>query len=227
MELKKNEKYDLEKKSPLFFSIGLVIALAFVTAAFEWRGELDGINISEQNDEFPPMYIVPSTVIPPPEKPEPIRKKETKPSEQPPKFVDDPDLTKAIETVNDPIDDPELNPPIMELPPEKPEEPPVMDIVESMPSFPGGMSAFYSYVGKNIEYPRKAKTMQVTGRVFIEFVIDTDGTLIDVKAVKGIGSGCDEEAVKVLKNSPKWNPGKQRGRAVRVRMILPITFSLR
>jgi protein TonB len=68
--------------------------------------------------------------------------------------------------------------------------------------------------------------MGVEGKVFVQFVVDKDGTLTDIKAVKGIGAGCDEEAVRVLKAAPKWKPGKQRGRPVKVRMILPITFKL-
>ncbi|MFT7029051.1 MAG: protein TonB [Marinoscillum sp.] len=114
--------------------------------------------------------------------------------------------------------------PIDEPAPEVVEE--VKDIVENMPTFPGGMSEFYKYVSENLEYPNKARSMGVSGPVYIQFIIDTDGTLIEVKSIKGIGMGCDEKAVRVLSNSPKWNPGKQRGREVKVRMILPVQFAL-
>jgi len=77
-----------------------------------------------------------------------------------------------------------------------------------------------------MNYPRLAIRNNVTGKVFVQFVIDKDGRITDVKSVKGIGFGCDEEAVRVLENAPKWIPGKQRGREVKVRMVLPITFSL-
>ena len=77
-----------------------------------------------------------------------------------------------------------------------------------------------------MKYPNQARRMGIEGRVFVQFVVDKDGQLTEIKAVKGIGAGCDEEAVRVLKSAPKWKPGKQRGRPVKVRMILPITFKL-
>lgn len=77
-----------------------------------------------------------------------------------------------------------------------------------------------------MKYQNQARRMGIEGRVFVQFVVDKDGQLTEIKAVKGIGAGCDEEAVRVLKSAPKWKPGKQRGRPVKVRMILPITFKL-
>jgi protein TonB len=88
------------------------------------------------------------------------------------------------------------------------------------------MEDFYKYVSKNIEYPKQARRMGIEGKVFVQFVVDKDGSLSDVKVIKGIGAGCDEEAIRVLKESPKWTPGKQRGRPVRVRMSLPIFFKI-
>jgi protein TonB len=77
-----------------------------------------------------------------------------------------------------------------------------------------------------MKYPAQARRMGIEGKVFVEFVVDKDGTLTEVKTVKGIGAGCDEEAVRVIQSAPKWKPGKQRGRPVKVRMILPIIFKL-
>ncbi|MGB3618259.1 MAG: energy transducer TonB, partial [Catalinimonas sp.] len=74
--------------------------------------------------------------------------------------------------------------------------------------------------------PEQARRMGVEGRVFVQFVVERDGTLTDVQAVKGIGAGCDEEAIRAVKESPKWKPGKQRGRPVRVRMVMPIVFKM-
>ena len=102
----------------------------------------------------------------------------------------------------------------------------IFDIVEDQPAPPGGMGAFYKFIGSSMKYPNQARRMGIEGRVFVQFVVDKDGQLTDIKAVKGIGAGCDEEAVRVLKSAPKWKPGKQRGRPVKVRMILPITFKL-
>ncbi|MCK5371843.1 MAG: energy transducer TonB, partial [Cyclobacteriaceae bacterium] len=90
----------------------------------------------------------------------------------------------------------------------------------------GGIKAFYDFVGANLRYPPRALRMGLEGRVFVEFVVEKDGSLTDIKVVKGIGGGCDDEAVRVISLAPKWNPGKQRGNAVRVRMVLPIMFKL-
>jgi protein TonB len=98
--------------------------------------------------------------------------------------------------------------------------------VEDPASPIGGMTAFYKYVGDKIKYPSQARRMGVEGRVFVEFIIDKDGSISDVRAVKGIGAGCDEEAVRILQAAPKWKPGKQRGKPVKQRMVLPITFKL-
>ncbi|MCK5105868.1 MAG: energy transducer TonB, partial [Cyclobacteriaceae bacterium] len=102
----------------------------------------------------------------------------------------------------------------------------IFTIVEDQPLPKGGMSAFYQYVQKKLKYPAQARRMGIEGKVFVQFVVDKDGTLTEVTAVKGIGAGCDQEAVRVIEGAPKWKPGKQRGRSVKVRMILPITFKL-
>lgn len=99
-------------------------------------------------------------------------------------------------------------------------------VVEEQPEPEGGIQAFYKYVSENLKYPAAARQKGVEGKVFVQFVVDTDGSLTEVKAIKGIGSGCDEEAVRVLRESPAWNPGKQRGQLVKVRMVMPITFKL-
>lgn len=101
-------------------------------------------------------------------------------------------------------------------------------VVEETAAPVGGMNAFYEYVGKAMQgkYPAQARRMGIEGRVFVEFVVEKDGSLTDVKAIKGIGAGCDELAVSVVKNSPKWKPGKQRGKPVRQKMVLPIVFKL-
>jgi TonB family protein len=102
----------------------------------------------------------------------------------------------------------------------------IFTIVEEPPAPVGGMRAFYEYVQRELKYPEEAKKDAIQGRVFIQFIVDKDGSITDVQAVRGIGGGCDEEAVRVIANSPKWIAGKQRGREVRVRMVMPITFTL-
>ena len=99
-------------------------------------------------------------------------------------------------------------------------------VVEQQPEYPGGMEALRQFLGKNLSYPRSAASADVSGRVFVSFVVNTDGSLTDVQVLKGIGFGCDEEALRVVQKMPRWRPGKQSGRAVRVKYNLPISFSL-
>jgi protein TonB len=98
--------------------------------------------------------------------------------------------------------------------------------VEQVPEFPGGLDKFGAYLGKSIRYPAVARENGTQGRVIVTFVVERDGSLTDIKVTRGIGSGCDEEAVRVLKNSPKWKPGIQNGRPVRVQYSVPISFTL-
>ena len=103
----------------------------------------------------------------------------------------------------------------------------IFTVVEESATPKGGMQAFYKYVGEKIKYPAQARRMGIEGRVFVEFVINKDGTLSDVRAIKGIGAGCDEEALRVIKSMPGWKPGKQNGRTVAVSYSMPINFSLK
>lgn len=98
--------------------------------------------------------------------------------------------------------------------------------VENQPSPQGSLKEFFEYISTNVKYPDEAKQAGVQGKVYIEFVVDQKGALTDVKAIKGIGAGCDEEAVRVVKASPKWIPGKIGGRAGKVRMVVPISYKL-
>lgn len=99
-------------------------------------------------------------------------------------------------------------------------------VVEKKPMFPGGDEALYKYLSKNIHYPDRAKQMGITGIVYVQFIIDEFGGIQNVKAVRGIGGGCDEEAQRVIKGMPRWIPGKQGGHAVRVQYHIPIDFQL-
>ncbi|MEN8249228.1 MAG: M56 family metallopeptidase [Bacteroidota bacterium] len=100
----------------------------------------------------------------------------------------------------------------------------VFQVVEEPASFEGGIEEFYKYVGENLKYPQEALDKGLSGRIFVEFVVQKDGSLEEVKILRGIGAGCDEEALLVVKNSPPWTPGKQSGKIVKQRMVLPITF---
>ncbi len=103
----------------------------------------------------------------------------------------------------------------------------VYQVTEQMPEFPGGQKAMYKFINRNIRYPKKAKENGVEGRVYVRFIVGKDGAIRDVKILKGIGSGCDAEAIRVVKRMPKWKPGRQRGRAVSVKFTLPFSFKLK
>ena len=115
---------------------------------------------------------------------------------------------------------------IAEPEPPKVEETKVFDVVEQMPSFPGGQGALMSWLGSNIKYPVVAEENGVQGRVVCTFVVERDGSITDVKVVRGVDPSLDKEAVRVLKAMPKWIPGKQNGSAVRVKYTVPVTFRL-
>ena len=99
-------------------------------------------------------------------------------------------------------------------------------VVENSPEFPGGNDSLYAYIGRNIKYPEAAKKEKIQGRVFVTFVIEKDGQVSSAKILRDIGGGCGEEAIRVVKNMPKWKPGTQRGNPVRVQCNLPIMFQL-
>ncbi len=102
----------------------------------------------------------------------------------------------------------------------------IFKVVEKMPKFPGGVPALMKYLGSHIKYPAEARKAKIQGRVFVNFIVEKDGSISHVKILRGIGYGCDKEAVKAVKNMPRWIPGQQKGKPVRVEYNLPIKFSL-
>ncbi len=108
----------------------------------------------------------------------------------------------------------------------KAKEEEIFTTVEQNPEFPGGISEMYKYIGSNIKYPSAAQRANVSGKVFVKFVVEKDGSIGDIQVLKGIGFGCDEEATRVIKSMPKWSPGRQNGRNVRVYYTMPISFLL-
>ena len=102
----------------------------------------------------------------------------------------------------------------------------VLEKAEVMPQFPGGDQAMMDFVAKNVQYPKEAMEKGISGRVFVSFIVEKDGSISETEIVKGIGGGCDEEAVRVVKAMPKWKPGKEKGKPVRVSYMMPIFFKL-
>ena len=223
MELKKTPNADLSKKSGLFLNIGLVVSLIIVISAFEWKFYDDGdlVDLGQIRDDFEEMLEIPPTEQPPP----------PPPKIQQPEIIEVPDEEEIEEEIEVDLDleiteDEAIENIITEEAPEEEDVDKVFTIVEQQAEFKGGMQKFYEYVGKKMKYPSQARRMGIEGKVFVQFVVERDGSITDVQAIRGIGAGCDEEAMKVIRESPKWNPGKQRGRAVRVRRVIPITFRL-
>jgi protein TonB len=222
MELKKSDKADLTKTSTLFFSLGLTLTLGIILTAFEWKemeeqAELLAGKTTNTADE---IMEVPPTDIPPPPPPQ----------IQQPQVVEVPDEEEIEEEIEVNLDVEMTEETkveqieIKEEPKEDVDE--IFTIVEETATPKGGMAAFYKYVGSKLKYPPQANRMGVEGKVYVEFVINRDGSIVDARVVRGIGAGCDEEAARVVASSPPWNPGKQRGKAVRQKYTLPIIFKL-
>jgi protein TonB len=212
----------------LFLAFGLAVSLALIIMAMEWKfyenSGLSLLNASELNT-FEEVLDIPNTIQPPPPPPE---------KNMAPVFteVDDEvileelDLNIDVEMSDATIVKAVIYEPVkFEMEEEKAEE--IFTIVEQMAVPVGGMSVFYKYVAETIEYPAFAKRGNIQGKVYLRFVIGKTGKISNVEVLKGIGGGCDEEAVRVIENAPNWIPGRQRGKAVKVYMSVPIIFTLR
>ena len=225
MEEKKSPKADLENKKLMFMQIGLIISLIVAWLAFEYK--------SYDKREIDPSLLRQTEVL------DEEMVEITKQEEQKPQPVEMPKQTTQLEIVDDDVEvedieinvETDQNEVIEEYVPVEVEEEEVVEaevftIVEQMPSFPGGDAKMYEYLGKNIKYPQIARETGIQGRVFVNFVVEPDGSVSNVKVLRGIGGGCDEEAMRVVKAMPKWSPGKQRGKTVRVSYTLPVVFKL-
>lgn len=224
MELKKNPEVDAEQMRPALVGVGLFFAAAFVLVAFTYgkstgdgsNGDEDALNKEIQfeqvlEDEPPP----PEETPPPPEEPE----VPPPPTDEPEEVENDEEETQMSMA---PID---VEPPkVTNTPPPPPEK--IVDFPEEQPSFPGGEEEMMKFIQKNIKYPEMAVQMGDQGRVYVQFVVETDGSITQVKTVRGVTTELDREAERVVKSMPKWTPGKQRGRPVRVRYTVPIYFRL-
>ena len=225
MEEKKSPKANLENKKLMFTQIGLIISLLVAWLAFEHK--------SYDKREIDPSLLNREVVV------DEEMVEITKQEEQKPQPVEVPKQTTQLEIVQDDVEteDIEINADVEqnevieeyvapEVVEEEVVEQEIFQIVEEMPSYPGDEKALLEYVAKNIKYPQIARETGIQGRVFVGFVVEPDGSVSNVKILRGIGGGCDEEAMRVIKSLPKWKPGKQRGKAVRVSYQIPVVFKL-
>ncbi|MBX2970532.1 MAG: energy transducer TonB [Cyclobacteriaceae bacterium] len=225
-EPKKTSKADLEKIRPLLFNLSLVITLLLIIAAFEWESStMDAKKtVVVDKSDFDEIIDVPQTEIPPPPPPQVI---------QQPRIVEVPDQEEIEEEINVQFDIDVTDQSVSQefkietqVVVEEEETDKIFLVVEQPASPKGGMSAFYEFVSRNIKYPAQARRLGTEGKVFVEFIVEKDGSLSSFTVIKGIGAGCDEEAVRILQLSPPWTPGKQRGQPVKQRMVLPIHFKM-
>jgi periplasmic protein TonB len=222
MEAKKSPLADLGNKKSLFFSIGLVSSLSLALMAFEWKQYDDKLDLlsGKSTNTFEEMIDVPVTEqLPPP--PTPLI--------QQPQIIEVPDEEEIKVDLNTTFDMEAVHTEaapiaVTEAAIEEVDE--IFTIVEESALPVGGMPAFYKYLVDNMKYPPQARRLGVEGKVTLSFVVDKTGAISDVKVLRGIGSGCDEEATRVMQNAPSWNPGKQRGKSVKQRCIMPISFKM-
>ena len=227
MEIKKTPKADLENKKSLMTEIGLVITLGIVLAAFEWSTTDVKIDTSGMIEEAAvEEEIVPIT-----------RQEEIKPPPPPPP----PKMSDIINIVDDDVElDDELDLQDTEadenttydyqqeiaVVEEEEETQEVFFIVEEMPVFPGGEEALRKFIAQSVKYPVIAQENGIQGRVFVSFVVNQKGEVTNVKVARPFDPNLDKEAVRVVESMPKWSPGKQRGKAVKVSYTVPINFVL-
>ena len=229
MEVKKSPKADLENKRSTWLLVGYVIVLAFMFIAFEWTKRDVKIDTSqavadlvfEEEIEIPiteqPEQATPP---PPPEAPAVVESLT---------IVDDDMEVESTEIASSEETGQAVEiayvPPTVEE--EEVVEQEIFEVVEQMPEFPnGGMAGLMQYLSKNIKYPTIAQENGTQGRVTVQFVVNADGSIVDAKVIRGVDPYLDKEALRVINSMPKWKPGMQRGKAVRVKYIVPVMFRL-
>ena len=200
--------------------IGLTLTLALSVCFLEYKtiaadSQYISSSLVKLDDEV--IVEINKPITPPPPPP-------------PPAIPEVVEVVKDEEIIDEPIIliDPELDINIV-VDMDEEEEPvveTVFDIVEEMPEFLGGVKKLYEYLGENINYPEQAKDFSIQGKVFVQFVVWKDGTIRDVKIVKGAHKLLNKEALRVIGKMPKWKPGKQRGKNVNARFTLPIKFRI-
>lgn len=227
MEVKKSPKADLEGKKSTWLLIGYVLILAVVFVAFEWSERDKQILVAQgpveikfEEDMVPITQQEQKPTPPPPQAPsaeEVLKIVENDANIEETEVATSEDKGEAVQVVS-------TGPAVVVE--EVVEEEQIFQVVEEMPSFPGGDAECMRFLNKNIKYPTIAQENGIQGRVILQFVVNKDGSIVDVVVVRSVDPYLDKEAVRVVNMMPKWKPGKQRGKPVRVKFTLPVTFRL-
>lgn len=228
MEIKKSPKADLEKGKTTSLLMGMVVGLAILFVAFEWSNR----DVKVAQDQGVADVIAEEQI-------EITRPENTPPPPPPPPA---PVVTEVLNVVEDDVDLEQQDivtsednqkaaqtqtyvaPKMVEE--EEESSQPIFTVVETMPQFPGGDAALLQFLAKSIKYPVIAQENGIQGRVICAFVVNRDGTIVDAEVLRGVDPSLDKEALRVINTMPKWSPGKQRGKPVRVKYTVPITFRL-
>ena len=225
MQLKKSPQASLEDKKLVYVLMGLILVLSICYVAFEGtEKEVTKYEVTEDLafiDEEIDIQQTTQETPPPPPPPAPQEVEVLN-------VVEDDVEVEEIEINTEDDKDVEvvIAPPV-EAPVEEEEEEVIFMVVESMPEFPGGQQALFKYLAENVKYPVIAQENGIQGRVICQFVVNKDGSIVDVVAVRSSGEpSLDKEAIRVIKSMPKWKPGKQRGKPVRVKYTVPVNFRL-
>ncbi len=228
MKSKKSPKADLERKRGLFLEIGFIIALGLCLAAFEWSSEeVNTVELGNLSNTEVEMEMIPITEVEPPPEQE-------KPEVEPEKVIEElkvVDDKKEVDKIKFDSEAKDKNPPKIIIPDEpividEPTEPIPFYEVKDKPEYPGGDKAMFKFIQKNSVYPSIPKENGVEGKVYVQFVIDETGKVINPVIAKGVDPYLDAEAIRVVSLFPKWKPGKQRDIPVPVTFVLPINFNL-
>ena len=225
MHIKKSEKASLEKDKLIYVLMGLVFVLSLVYVALEWtEREVTTYEVQDEEFLFEDELDIQQTSqeTPPPPPPPAVQEVEVL------NVVEDNVETESIEVnaEDDKTEEVVIAAPV-EAPVEEEEEEVIFVVVESMPEFPGGQQALFKFLSENVKYPVIAQENGIQGRVICQFVVNKDGSIVDVEVVRSGGdASLDKEAVRVIKSMPKWKPGKQRGKPVRVKYPVPVNFKL-
>ena len=229
MEIKKSPKADLERGKTLSILMGFVVALAVLFVGFAWSDS--EVQVATESDQVADIIAEEEVEI--------TRPENTPPPPPPPPA---PVVTEVLNVVEDDVEleqqdilssedsqdavqqETFIAPAVVEEEEESSQT--IFTVVEEMPDFPGGPGELLKFIAKSIKYPVIAQENGIQGRVICAFVVNKDGSVVDAEVLRGVDPSLDKEALRVIGTMPKWKPGKQRGKPVRVKYTVPITFRL-